>query len=79
MRLKKEKNIEIQWLKYLEKKLKFDLSKNEIMDKVFSNKINVNIVTKNSWLGIILWPSVKIIKLFVRNKKEKKGICSILM
>ena len=79
MRLKKEKNIEIQWLKYLEKKLKFDLSKNEIMDKVFSNKINVNIVTKNSWLGIILWPSVKIIKLFVMNKKEKKGICSILM
>tara|TARA_E500000178_G_C16350625_1_gene457312 strand:+ start:299 stop:445 length:147 start_codon:yes stop_codon:yes gene_type:complete len=48
MRLKKEKNIEIQWLKYLEKKLKFDLSKNGIMDKVFSNKINVNIVTKNS-------------------------------
>ena len=79
MRLKKEKKTEIQWLKNLEKKLKFDLSKNGIIDEAFKSRISVNINITNSWLGIILRSKEKIIKLFVKNKKEKKGICSILM
>ena len=79
MRLKKIKNIAIQWLKCLEKILKLDLSKYGIIDEVLSNSINVNIITKSSWVGIMVRSRAKIISLFVINKKEKKGIWRILI